>query len=122
MARYKIWDKQEDIYTLGSDKNGKNHWTAAEYITSKASWAANSNVKVIVGGGAINGAVFMEFNSAVEHYKRSGAAITGEMTDEEILAAIEDFENTPPPAPGPTPEERIAAALEYSNLAKMEDA
>jgi hypothetical protein len=122
MARYKIWDKQEDIYTLGSDKNGRNHWTAAEYIAQKAAWAANPNIKVIVGGGAINGTVFMEFEATVERYKKAGAAIEDNMADADVLAAIEAFEDTPPADPGPSPEERIAAAMEYQNLADMEDA
>jgi hypothetical protein len=121
MPRYKIWDKQEGIYTPGVDKNGKGHWSAAEYIAKKAPWAANPNIKVIVGGGAINGAVFMEFGTAVEHYRRAGAAIENDMTDAEVLSAIEAFEDTPPSEPAPSPEERMAAAMEYSNLANMED-
>jgi len=34
------------------------------------------------------------------------------MTDDEVLAAIEDFEDNPPGAGEPSSEERIAAALE----------
>ena len=56
----------------------------------------------------------MEFNQAVELYKKSGANITDLMDDNEILSAIEDFEDNPPPAE-PSVEERIAAALEYQN-------
>lgn len=121
MARYKIWDKTSDIYTLGQDKNGNNHWTADAYIKSHAPWAANPNVKIIVGGGAINGTVFMEFDSTIDFYKKQGVIITDDMTDEEILAAIEDFEDNPPVSDEPTAEERIAAALEYQNLANMPD-
>jgi hypothetical protein len=40
------------------------------------------------------------------------------MTDREILDSIEEFENNPPPAP-PSPEERMAAALEFQNLLSM---
>ena len=58
----------------------------------------------------------MEFNSAKEHYKRMGAAISDEMTDAEVLAAMENFEDNPPGADEPTVEERTAAALEFLAL------
>lgn len=92
MAKYKMWDKTSDIYTLGTDRNGKNHWTAEEYISEKAPWAANPNVKIIVGGGVVNGTVFMEYESTVASYKSMGAEILPSMTDNEVLAAMENFE------------------------------
>lgn len=119
MAKYKIWDKQEPIYTIGSPKDGlfagKLVWTAEEYINYVAPWANNPNVKVIVANGAINGKVFMEFNDTVNFYINLGADITDEMTDEQILQAIEYFEDHPP-SPEPSAEERIAAAMEFQNL------
>lgn len=119
--RYKIWDKVEDIYTLGSDENGKAQWTAAEYIQAHAPWANNPNMKVVVGGGAINGTVFMEFSGMIDRYKRMGAEIEEGMADDEILEAIEKHEDRKPPEPAPDATERIAAALEYQNVASMED-
>lgn len=115
MAKLVFWDKKSDIFTPGVNKDGKGQWTAAEYIQQKAPWAANPNVKVIVSGGAINGACFWEFEATKEAYKSRGAAITDKMTDDEVLAAIEDYINNPPPAE-PTAEERIAAAMEYQNI------
>ncbi|NLH00503.1 MAG: hypothetical protein GX488_01145 [Clostridiales bacterium] len=41
------------------------------------------------------------------------------LTEEEAIAAIQAIINTPPPEPQPTPEERIAAALEFQNLLAM---
>lgn len=120
MAKYKIWDKKEDIYTLGRDAaTGKMHYTAQEYIDEVAPWAGNPNVKVIVAGGNINGMVFMEYDATIAHYKRNGAPITDNMTVEEILAAIEAFEDAPPPVETVTAEERIAAALEFQNLLSL---
>lgn len=115
MARYKMWDKVSDIYTIGKDEKGRNVWPASEYIAKNAPWAGNQNVKVIVGGGVINGTVFMEFEATKEHYIKAGAAISDSMSDEEVLAAIEEFEDSPPKGE-PTAEERIAAAMEYQNL------
>ena len=117
--RYAIWDKVSDIYTIGMDeKTGKLKWSAQDYIDSRAPWAANPNAKVIVGGGDINGTVFMNFNMTVESYKKMGADIQTGMTDTQILQAIEDFEDNPPEGE-PTPEERIAAALEFNNIINM---
>lgn len=71
---------------------------------------------MIITSGLINGGAAMEFGATVAHYKALGAAITDGMTDEEILAAIEDFEDNPPGANEPSSEERIAAALEAQVL------
>ena len=45
--------------------------------------------------------------------------INESLTENEAIAAIEVIINTPPPAPEPTAEERIAASLEYQNLMMM---
>jgi hypothetical protein len=122
MPRYKIWDKQEDIYTLGKDRDsGKMHWTAAEYIEEKAQYAANPNTKIVVGGGAVNGKYFLLYDEFVEQRKKEGAPVTDGMTDAEILAAIEEFEDNPPWAGEPSPEERMAAAQEVMALNSMPD-
>lgn len=116
MPKYAIWDKQDDIFTLGKDKEtGKMRWTAREYIDQKAPWADNPNVKVIVGGGAINGTMFMEFEATKDFYIKQGMPIPDGTTDEEILTLMEEWDNRPPDTT-PTSEERIAAALEYQNL------
>lgn len=41
------------------------------------------------------------------------------LSDDEAIQAIEEIINTPPPIPEPTPEERIASALEFQNLMMM---
>ena len=116
--KYKIWNKTEDIFTLGIDENGKAQWTAEEYINQKAPWASIQGVKVIVGNGVINGTCFMEFEATKEHYKNLGADINDNMTDDEVLQVMEDFENTPQEQL-PAAEERIAAALEFNNILNM---
>lgn len=113
--RYAIWDKTSNIYTLVGEELTPEQWLA------RYPWARNPNIKMIIGGGAINGTVAMEFDSTVEHYKKAGAPITDGMTDAEILAAIEDFEDNPPVSDEPTVEERTAAALEFIALSSMPD-
>lgn len=124
MKRYKIWDKQSDIITPGIDQNGKQRWTAQEYIEHHAQWASLPDVKVIITGGVINGGVFMEFDSTVDFYKKQGVNITDNMTDEEILDAIEYWEDHPPePVEDETDLllERVAAALEFNNILNLPD-
>lgn len=121
-TRYAIWDKTSDIYTLGTDPNtGKNHYTASEYIQTFAPWAAKDGVNIIVGSGVINGTCFMEFDATKESYVRRGADFSKCTTPEEVLTAIEAFEDKPADT-SPTAEERIAAALEYQTVASMPDA
>ena len=68
----------------------------------------------LFGGGPVNGMVMMQFDQTVEFYKNAGAEIADGMTDQEILDAIEYFKTHPPEAP-PSPEERMAAAMEYQS-------
>jgi hypothetical protein len=111
MYRYEIWDKKSPIYTIAPDSTGKSQWTAKEYL-ERHPWLKAPNAKVVVSGGAINGALFIEYYSFVDSYKQLGLKIEKGMTDREILDAIEAFENTPPPAPPKSAEERIADTLE----------
>ena len=104
--RYQIWNKTDEIYTPSGAR-----FTAQEWA-DRYPWCKLPGAKMIITAGLINGGAAREFPAAVEQYKRLGAAITDGMTDEEVLAAIEDYENAPPPA-DPTVEERTAAALEF---------
>lgn len=121
MAKYKFWDKMEDIYFLSRDKiHGKTHLSAQEYIDTYAGWAANPNAKVVVADGDINGLIFMSFSNMKDSFVRHGGVIPEGATDEEILALIEESENKPTvtevKGSVPSAEERIAAALEYQNM------
>lgn len=115
MARYQIWDKKSNLYTPSGAR-----FAAQDYINRYALWAENPNVKVVITTGAINCGVFMEFESMRDQYKRMGAEITNDMTDAEVLAAIEAFEDRPQETVV-SAEERIAAALEYQAIASMPD-
>ena len=122
MNKYKIWDKKSDIYTPGREKDtGKNHFTAAEWLERYA-WAQNPEAKMIIANAVINGAVAMEFNATVEHYKRRGCDFSHCETDEDYLQAMSDFEDNPPGADMPSTEERIAASLEAQVMMATPDA
>lgn len=121
MKKYQIWDKKSDIFTPGRELDtGKNHFTPEEWLDRYA-WAKNPNAKMIISAGIINGAVAFEFNSTKELYIKRGAKITDDMTDDQVLLAIEDFEDNPPGANDPTNEERIAAALEAQVMMALPD-
>ncbi len=104
--RYQIWNGRDSIITPSGAQ-----FTASEWA-DRYPWVKLPGAKMIITAGLINGGAAMEYTATVEHYQKSGAAITDLMTEDEVLAAIEDFEDNPPGSNEPGPEERIAAALE----------
>lgn len=114
--RYQIWDKQTDIFTPAGHK-----FTAAEWA-ARYPWVNQPGAKMVITTGIINGGTAMEFNATKDIYIKRGAKITDGMTDEEVLAAIEDFEDNPPGADMPSTEERIAASLEAQVMMATPDA
>lgn len=116
MAKYAIWNKRDDIFTPSGA-----YFTAEQWLEDNA-WAKRPGAKMIIGGGVINGMCCLEFDSYVESAKRMGCEILPGMTDEEVLAAIEAFEDTPPVVDDtPTAEERTAAALEFLAMTSLPD-
>ena len=116
--RYQIWDKGSDVYTPSGKK-----FTAAEWA-AKYSWVKIPTAKMIVTAGVINGGCAMEFEATKAHYKKLGAQIEDGMTDEQVLEAIEEFEDNPPNSGESTAEERTAAALEalvMNNMPNVND-
>ena len=110
MARYAIWDKVSNVYTPDGRK-----WTAEQW-KEQYPIAELESVKIVCGGGELNGAYFGVFSEMVEVYRKAGCDFSACETDQDYLDAIEAFEdliNTP--SDEPTAEERIAAAMEYQN-------
>ena len=110
MPRYKIWDKKETIYTPVGASNTPEQWV------EKYPWAGLPNAKVVISDGLINGGFCGELSQMQKMYAEQGVAFTDDMTDEEILTAIEEFQLHPPGYDQPTVEERTAAALEAQVL------
>lgn len=113
--RYQIWNKTDDIYTPSGDFFSANDWA------NKYPWVRIPGAKMIITTGIINGGTAMEWEKTIEVYKSQGADIRDGMSDDEVLRAIEDFEDNPPRSDESTAEERIAAALELQNLMNMPD-
>lgn len=113
--RYQIWNKTDPIITPSGAQFTADQWA------NMYPWIKLAGAKMIITAGYINGGAALEFESTVERYKKMGAAIMGGMTDNQILAAIEDFEDNPPGANEPTVEERTAAALEFLAMNSLPD-
>ena len=115
MARYQIWNKTDPVITPSGAKFTAQAWA------DRFAWVKLPGAKMIISGGLINGGTAMEFESTKEAYRKRGAAITDGMTDEEVLAAMEAFEDNPPGADLPSVEERTAAALEFLAMNSLPD-
>lgn len=116
MSKYKFWNMIDDIYTPSNEK-----FTAEEWI-ARYPWVTIPGAKMIITDGIINGGVAMEFNATKTLYKNLGANITDIMADDEVLVAIEDFENNPPGSDEPSIEERQTAALEFLAVSSLQNA
>lgn len=113
MTRYAIWDKVSPIITPIGEILSAEEWIARYPV------AGLENIKVVCAAGEINGAFFGTLGQMRKMYEDQGADFSKCETDEEILAVIDAFEDTinaPTVDTVPSPEERIAAALEYQNL------
>ena len=82
----------------------------------------------VVAAGLINGALIDELSQMKSRYEQQGCVFTEEMSNQEILDAIEAFEDeqaanakaaAEEAAATPSAEERLAAAMEFQNLMNL---
>lgn len=93
MARYAIWNKEDNIFTPSGEM-----FTPEQWITRYQWINANGAVPVISGELPFNGALIGELNNMKARCEREGAVFADGLSNEELLAAIEAFEdeiNTP---------------------------
>lgn len=116
MARYKIWNRTDNIYTPVGEELTPEQWI------SRYGWIRNPAAVPVVADGLINGAFSGELSQMRQIYENQGADFSECKSNEEVLAEIEAFEdlmNTP--SDEPTIEERTAAALEFIAINSMPD-
>ena len=107
MARYAIWDKVSPIITPIGEVLSAEQWKTRYPVANL------DTIKVVCGGGEINGAFFGTLNQMKEMYTKNGCDFSACVTDQDILDAIEAFEDEMnAPNTDPSPEERQATALE----------
>lgn len=112
--KYKVWNRTDNVIV----PTGKVY-TAEEWI-AKHPIAGLEDVKVIMSGGTINGAMLLEFNQTIEDYIHRGADFSQCVTDEDYCEVMEEFDNRPVEPPIDVIE-RIASALEAQVMLSMED-
>lgn len=112
--KYKLWNGTDTIYTPDGHQFTPEQWK------EQFGWLNIPGVKCIVADAPINGAVCMEFEQTKTVYKSSGAKITDDMTDQQVLDTISEFEENPPITVA-SAEERIAAALEAQVMMAEDD-
>lgn len=118
MAKYKIWDKTSNIYTPVGEVLTPDVWI------KRYGWIKIPSAVPIVSAGLINGAFCGELSQMKTICENQGASFEDGLSNEELLAAIEAFEdkmNTPVVSTEPTTEERIAAALEAQVMMSLPD-
>ena len=113
LKRYAVWDKVSPVITPIGEILTAEEWMDRYPV------ATLDNIVVVCGAGEINGSFFGTLGQMVQMYEAQGADFSEATTSVEKLEVIEAFEderNNPPDTGESTPEERIAAALEYNNL------
>ena len=123
MSRYAIWDKKSDIITPSMDVFTAEQWME-RYPAARL-----ENVKIVCGGGQINGSVIGTLDQWIEDKKNNPVGgftcdFEGCVTDQDYLDRIEEFENfiNSQHSTVISPEERIAAALEAQVMMALPDA
>lgn len=116
MKRYAIWDKVSPVIVPTGAVFTAEQWR------EKYPVANIDSITIVCSAGEINGGFFGTLGQMAQMYEAQGADFSGCQTNEELLEAIEAFEdflNTP--SDEPTTDERIAAALEYQVMASLPD-
>ena len=120
--KYQIWDKISNIYTPSGKMFTPNEWI------SIYGWINIPDSIPVISTGRINGKFSGELNEMKEMYEQQGCTFTEGMSNQEILDAIEAFEDqraaeakaaAEEAANTPSAEERLAAAVEFQNLLAM---
>ena len=107
MKRYAIWNKTDPVITPIGE------FLTAEQWIERYPVAGAPNITVVCAAGEINGAFFGTLGQMRQIYEAEGCDFSACETPEEILEAIEAFEDYVPEVSNePTPEERTATALE----------
>lgn len=123
MSKYAIWNKTDPIITPIGEVLTAEQWVERYPV------AGFDSVKVVCGGGEINGAFFGTLGQMVQDYGDMGVDFSGCETDQDKLDAIEAYEKAMS-APGTqvsneeltaTSLASIAASLEFQNMMSLPD-
>lgn len=109
--RYSIWDKKSYVVTPSGHVFTPEQWIERYPV------AGAEDIVIVGSAGVVNGGFFGILANMIHSCELQGADFSACTTAEEALEVIEAFEDEMnKPSEESTPEERIAAALEYNNL------
>lgn len=132
MRKYQIWDKQSPVLTPSGAMFSAEQWL------DKYPIAKLESITVVLAAGEINGALFATLGQMVDRAKAEGCDFSTCTTNEEVLQAIEDFEEARAKANAEAAAQAaadkaaqeeinttslasIAASMEYQNMLTLED-
>lgn len=112
MIQLKIWDKATPLIYPNGTRSEASQVFKDYPITQYATTVLGVTAEVPDGimAGSIDSLEML----------RNIHNIDPSLSDDQAVQAIQDIQNTPPPVPASTPEDRIAAALEFQNLMAAE--
>ncbi len=114
--RYAIWDKQSPVITPVGEVFTAEEWMARYPV------AALEHISVVCAAGEVNGGFFGTLGQMRTAFENRGADFSACESAEEVLAAMEAFEEAENAASyEPSAAERTAAALEFMALSSMPD-
>lgn len=117
MAKYAIWNKKDPVLTPVGEVLTAEQWIGRYPI------AGLESIKVVCAGGEINGGFFGTLGQMKDMYGKAGCDFSGCTADEDILEAIEAFEDAMNAQDGLISDQtRIADALEDMVVLAMPDA
>ena len=124
MRKYAIWNKCDDICTATGNVYTAEQWKEKHPIAKRA------DVIIVCAAGTVNGMIFGILSQMQQEREALGADFSKCKTDDEILEAIEIFDeemNTQQDCEVSNEEltatslASIAASLEYQNMMTLED-
>jgi hypothetical protein len=116
--RYKIWDKKETLIPPSGEI------ITAEMQLQRFPAATLPNSKFVISSvGLYNLAVWDEFYTLIEIFKQRGAVFPAGISDDQALDIMADWEDYERELAASyiSPDERMAAAMEFQNLLALED-
>ena len=124
MKKYAIWNKKDSVITPIGEVLTAEQWIDRYPV------AGLDSITVVCSAGEINGGFFGTLGQMVQMCEARGVDFSTCTTDEEKLAAIEEFEGKANmPDEGAVSNEEltasslasIAASLEYQNMMTLDD-
>lgn len=108
MVKYKIWDKLSNIKTPSGEVLSAEDWKNRYPV------AREDDSVIILSNSYFDGAIFEELHMLQTRCESMGASFTDGLSDQELLSAIEHFEDEYRAAQQASAEAAVQAEAEYA--------